>query len=1275
MKIAFNPSTVAALIAPPNNKDITFDLRGHNIFARGVKFCGTDTNTWRDIKINNVSIDSNILDLRDGDNTTLTNINGIVTINSTWRPVVDNLTSDSTTSSLSANQGRILKALIDGKSNSGHTHDDRYLKLAGGTMTGIIRATNRGGNWISGRDHCLIRSDDKTSSSYWSAILAIATVNGYWTLGHLGDGGERIGFNYDTDVDYNAGRNNNHVIWLPTGGAEGTLALTSDIPTSLKNPYALTISLNGTSQGPYDGSAAKNINITPSSIGAATSDHNHDGRYVRYYAVTTLDCNNLAVGLTAAGVSATNAAHTNHSAYLYISDVGTPFQIQIPDSSVPYIYKRYYSSGTWSEWFKLNAGYADSAGSAIKLETARNIFGLPFDGTNDIGSKSFLIDSNIDTDTSAIKWTAKIVSKYTSASTGGQGLLIGAATGRKYCRGGGIAAYATNVWGNNTNLAIYKSQGNDYDIKPVEVITITENLNVGIGTTRPSSKLTVAGSITPTSANVYNIGTSGNFYNTIYSRVLCGETTSTSIYHQIAIGYPGHDRIDFDERGGAFYFNKTSSSSRHTIATITLGGLFTTDAITYGLNGLQYFNQITGTTSGATNNANPYNDWFHIIRMNHGDADGYFVDLATAFHQDAMYFRRIVSGQDNGWRKILHDGNSYVTGGKGVINGTTITQIDNATNADTVDGIHANQLCRIYTFNVHNSIIKVGTLTSGQYGHVCKLRFNSGIGYNAGNQDKTMTVVIRASNGGANSNGFYFEAHSESYRGGAFTTFYLHQTSKTQCELYMAAFNHSGQSTYEVSFSAGDSWVNEISVQNALPTSNMFTLSNYQIAYADYTVASATKLQTPRTIWGQSFDGTENVDGTLRIRQTTGNYCEGIRIQTADSTWATIILGATGDSGTNANAWSIHRKADNNFAISRNSSDGTNGLVMTSVGMGLGTISPEHRLDVVGNIRATGQIIREGSGQAWVNGRNGALLRETSVAGYHTLWSLKTTNGSWDFGEYNAGSDWNNIPVLSYITDSNYNSGNNTTTYQIKFPLASGTVALTSNIPNPTNYYWANVKISTSSSTTTSPTVLNLTATNSIRMGNILLEHTNEINNSANDSIHLNLRNSGDVSLCVGGGKVGIGTMYPSQELYVLGYTHTKGFGIGIQYLSESELLPTISPGDGYAYRCLEIGRPTKVSCIIADKVPLSGVRGILLKFMQGFDGQIVLLKDLENYGSGNGYFWVMPSGCKIIKADNSNILINQNQISNTYDDGRSRFFIYSSKYSAWIEFLCSNIY
>lgn len=176
MKIAFNPSTVAALTTPPNNKDITFDLRGRNIFARGVKFYGTDTNTWRDIKINNVSIGSHTLDLRNGSNTTLTNTNGVVTINSTWRPVVDNLTSDSTTSSLSAKQGKVLKALIDGKSNSDHNHDDRYLRLTGGWMSGDI---NFGGDnkiyWGRNTDSASIsfkNDGDGDANSYMSFVTS-----------------------------------------------------------------------------------------------------------------------------------------------------------------------------------------------------------------------------------------------------------------------------------------------------------------------------------------------------------------------------------------------------------------------------------------------------------------------------------------------------------------------------------------------------------------------------------------------------------------------------------------------------------------------------------------------------------------------------------------------------------------------------------------------------------------------------------------------------------------------------------------------------------------------------------------------------------------------------------------------------------------------------------------------------------------------------------------------------------------------------------------------
>lgn len=43
MKIAYNPQTGAALTAAPSNNDITFDLKGQSIYAKGVQFKGTDT--------------------------------------------------------------------------------------------------------------------------------------------------------------------------------------------------------------------------------------------------------------------------------------------------------------------------------------------------------------------------------------------------------------------------------------------------------------------------------------------------------------------------------------------------------------------------------------------------------------------------------------------------------------------------------------------------------------------------------------------------------------------------------------------------------------------------------------------------------------------------------------------------------------------------------------------------------------------------------------------------------------------------------------------------------------------------------------------------------------------------------------------------------------------------------------------------------------------------------------------------------------------------------
>ena len=111
-----------------------------------------------------------------------------------------------------------------------------------------------------------------------------------------------------------------------------------------------------------------------------------------------------------------------------------------------------------------------------------------------------------------------------------------------------------------------------------------------------------------------------------------------------------------------------------------------------------------------------------------------------------------------------------------------------------------------------------------------------------------------------------------------------------------------------------------------------------------------------------TVNGASRFTNTIRIGNgytaLDGNYCEGIRIRAADNTWATIILGATADTGTNTYAWSIHRTSGNNFSISRNSSDGANGLLIDTSGrVGIGTTSPSERLSVngwVGTIGNTG---------------------------------------------------------------------------------------------------------------------------------------------------------------------------------------------------------------------------------------------------------------------------------------------------------------------------------
>lgn len=83
-------------------------------------------------------------------------------------------------------------------------------------------------------------------------------------------------------------------------------------------------------------------------------------------------------------------------------------------------------------------------------------------------------------------------------------------------------------------------------------------------------------------------------------------------------------------------------------------------------------------------------------------------------------------------------------------------------------------------------------------------------------------------------------------------------------ESYGDIINIQGYSTWRTRFDIGTS--GRIRIMHGINTTTA-TQVGY-LAYLHDNVASATKLRTPRTIWGQSFDGTGNVNGTIYINNS-----------------------------------------------------------------------------------------------------------------------------------------------------------------------------------------------------------------------------------------------------------------------------------------------------------------------------------------------------------------------------------------------------------------------
>lgn len=233
--------------------------------------------------------------------------------------------------------------------------------------------------------------------------------------------------------------------------------------------------------------------------------------------------------------------------------------------------------------------------------------------------------------------------------------------------------------------------------------------NVGIGTTTPTQKLHVIGgglfTALLTTTGITNNGTLTQNGDIIinqasttgtrqvrfqggdndYGRVAYGGTASNAGWMEIASCDDGNEPIYARQYTGVFTTVKRTATlldaNGNTVfpGTVTaptftgaLNGtaewskrLATNSQLTFGLNGLTYFNADLGAGTAANQNVGPTAQWWHILRMNHGNGSGYFADIAVPLNtSDGIYWRRIQGGTNYGWYRVL-DTNNYA----GIIDG------------------------------------------------------------------------------------------------------------------------------------------------------------------------------------------------------------------------------------------------------------------------------------------------------------------------------------------------------------------------------------------------------------------------------------------------------------------------------------------------------------------------------------------------------------------------------------------------------------------------------
>lgn len=470
--------------------------------------------------------------------------------------------------------------------------------------------------------------------------------------------------------------------------------------------------------------------------------------------------------------------------------------------------------------------------------------------------------------------------------------------------------------------------------------------NVGIGTTAPTQKLHVIGgglfTALLTSTGITNNGTLTQNGDIIinqasttgtrqvrfqggdndYGRVAFGGTASSAGWMEIASADDGNEPIYVRQYTGVFTSIKRTATlldaNGNTVfpGTVTaptftgaLNGtaewskrLATNSQLTFGLNGLTYFNANLGAGTAANQNVGPTAQWWHILRMNHGNGSGYFADIAVPLNtSDGIYWRRIQGGTNYGWYRVL-DTNNYA----GIIDGRYV----NVTGDTMTGALSVATHLEVRAANTTTNAMLILHNPDRSWGNIT---FRDNMFYFVDGNSSTGTTyrplkanyyIASATTLCTNLNADLLDGNHEHaflrYRGATGNDGEATLWSQIGAKNYHNAYPE-GVTARKYSYGAvislasGDSRFDVYTNHRASDSTDTSNGIQYRSGWGNdkkpwrmlldsvnakhYNVGSATKLQTARQINGTNFDGTANITtsywGTAR-NFTIGNTTRSV---------------------------------------------------------------------------------------------------------------------------------------------------------------------------------------------------------------------------------------------------------------------------------------------------------------------------------------------------------------------------------------------------------------